>query len=313
VKGRIVDYLELVRVFLTPTAIADSAAGFLAASAPESLAGPSILRLLGACLGSVAAYWLGMALNDLCDRAKDAQTAPQKPIPQGRVTARGAAVLCAALALAVLSTALALQTVWAALALLAAIAAYDGGAKRVPILGNLVMGGCRGLNFLWGAACAAGEGAVLGDVDMLLGSCLLALFVAGVTAVSRLEDAPFDAGRLTTRALPILAVPAVLGAAAWHEPMAILNALLLAVLLAGALRSALAAGASPGARFHGAQVYVRKALAGLFFVDAGLVAALLSGSEQAGVRRLSILALYGLFLWAWAWKRAWLRRGSAGS
>ncbi|HAU38264.1 MAG TPA: 4-hydroxybenzoate polyprenyltransferase, partial [Phycisphaerales bacterium] len=47
-----------------------------------------------------------------------------------------------------------------ALALLATIVAYDAGAKRVPVVGPLVMGLCRALSLLLGATASWGAGAL---------------------------------------------------------------------------------------------------------------------------------------------------------
>lgn len=298
-------YLEIVRVFLTPSAAADSYAGLVVASARAGTAPPG--GVLAATVGaSVLIYWLGMAANDLFDRAKDLEAAPSRPIPSGRIPIAHAALLCALLAAGALVLAGFAGVLLPASALISAALLYDAGLKRVPVAGSLLMGLCRALNFILGASAVAGAAAVAADRVLLGGAGILGLYIAMVTRVSELEDAPEDAAKLRARALPALAVPAVLVLLRPEEPLAWANGVLLAALLLEALR----AGAKGAGPVHGAAVYVRKALGGIFLVDAGLVLGL---SPAAPRPMIPFLTLYGLFALAWAWKRRWIRRGSMGS
>jgi 4-hydroxybenzoate polyprenyltransferase len=298
-------YLELIRVFLTPSAAADSYAGLVVAAARAGTAVPG--GTLAAAIGtSVLIYWLGMAANDIFDRAKDAAAAPARPIPAGRIPLAHAVIFSLLLAAAALGLAAAAGVLLPASALISAALLYDAGLKRIPVLGSLLMGLCRALNFVLGASAAAGAAAVAADPVLLGGAGILGLYIAMVTRVSELEDAPEDAARLRARALPALAVPAVLVLLRPAEPVSWANGVLLAALLLEALRAG-TRGAGP---VHGAAVYVRKALGGIFLVDAGLVLAL----SPPHTRPLApCLALYGLLALAWAWKLRWMRRGSMGS
>jgi 4-hydroxybenzoate polyprenyltransferase len=267
-------------------------------------------------LTSVLLYWLGMAANDLLDRSKDAGTAPRRPIPSGRVPVTHAVLLCVLLGAGALAVAAAAGVLLPASALLVAAILYDAGVKRVPVAGSLLMGLCRALNFLIGATAAAGTASVLADPPLLGGAGILGLYIAMVTRVSELEDAPADPARLRSRAIGTLAVPIVLVLLRPGEPLAWLNGALLAALLVEAMAAGMRAAGrhdpTPGGpgSVHGAAVHVRKALAGIFLVDAGLVLAL----SPAGVRPIApFLTLYGLFALAWVWKRRWMRRGSMGS
>ncbi|MBI4606108.1 MAG: UbiA family prenyltransferase [Planctomycetes bacterium] len=307
--ARVRPYLELVRVFLTPSAAADSLAGYaLAAAVAGSALSPG--RAAGAAGTSVLLYGLGMAWNDLFDRAKDAAAAPGRPIPSRRISPRSAAAFSLALLTAALGLGAATGIAVPA-ALVAALAlAYDSGGKAVPVLGPVLMGLCRSGNLLLGAAAAVGLERAAAEPALLGAAALLGLHVASVTAASELEEAPFDASRLLLRALPALLVPAALVLLRPERPEVWAQAVLLLALVGGALRAAGRAARTPASPFHGAAVFVRRALSGIFLVDAGALLAL------APDRRLALAAsagLYALLAAGQVWKRAWMRRGSPGS
>jgi 4-hydroxybenzoate polyprenyltransferase len=174
-------YLQLVRLPNVFTAAADSLASWLLVTG--SFAGPRAWVPL--VLASACTYAGGIALNDVFDAEVDRLERPSRPIPSGRVSLRTAAVLGAAFMAAGLAFAFASGTRygWAVeLVLIGCVLAYDGGVKR-SALGPVVMGACRGLNFLLGMS------AVSGLVGPRTGLAVLgyALFVTGVTWVSRSE------------------------------------------------------------------------------------------------------------------------------
>jgi len=109
-----------------------------------------------AALTSLLLYAGGLLLNDYCDRKEDARDRPHRPLPSGRVNAR--VVLVVAIALlsgGVLLARLASDNGWIVAGLLVtAIVAYDAGVKRVPALGPLLIGSCRGLSLILGAMFA---------------------------------------------------------------------------------------------------------------------------------------------------------------
>ena len=299
------DYLELVRVFLAPSAAADSYAGLflagaLAGSAPDMATG--LLTLLV----SVLLYSMGMVANDVFDLRRDRDRAPGRPLPSGRVTLRAAVMLACTLGALALGLAAFLGVFPIAAAIALSVLLYDGGAKDIPLAGNVIMGSCRGLNLVLGAAAVLGPGPALAERSVLGGAGILALFIAGVTAASRLEDAPFERRRLVLVAAALGAVPGALAALAWRSLLAWANALVLAATLGMALRAAL------GRRgpVHPAQVFVRNALGGLYFVDAGVI---LAFSPPGTAVLPAILVLYLLALLAWRWKVRWMERGSPGS
>ena len=174
-------YLQLIRLPNLFTAAADSLAGWLLAMVTFAEPG-RWLPLLGA---SMAIYAAGIALNDLLDYRIDLVERPGRPLPSGRVSRRFASVLgfgllVVGLGLAALSGSA--VSLGVAAALVACVLGYDLGLKRT-FIGPLVMGSCRGLNLLLGMS----QGPGLGGPTGWLAAGSLALFVAGVTWISRSE------------------------------------------------------------------------------------------------------------------------------
>lgn len=118
---------------------------------------------------AVLATWLataaGNAINDYFDRNIDRINAPNRPIPRGAVSARGALGYSAALFGGAIVAALLLPVLAIGIAAvnLAALVAYTKVFKGLPGAGNAVVAYLGGSTFLFGAA-AVGEvraGAVL--------------------------------------------------------------------------------------------------------------------------------------------------------
>jgi 4-hydroxybenzoate polyprenyltransferase len=180
---RIKPYLQLVRLPNVFTAAADSLAGWLLTGG--SLAEPG--RWLPLTLASMSIYAAGIALNDWFDYAIDLEERPGRPLPSGRVSRRFAAalgglLLVAGPALASLSGSA--TSVMIAMLLSSLVLTYDAVAKR-SVFGPEVMGACRGLNLLLGMSQAP----ALGGPAAWWTAVMLAVFVAGVTWISRSEAA----------------------------------------------------------------------------------------------------------------------------
>ncbi len=161
---------------------------------------------------SVCFYAAGVISNDLFDAAEDARDRPNRPIPSGQVSRAAAGIVGGALAVA----GWALAPTVIGLALLAAVLLYNAGGKRIPVLGPVNMGACRGLSFLLGAAGfhpAAG---------------LLALYIAVVTGIARYETAAENVG--WSRWLPALVLAA--GFAIIHPTPVAVIAVIVAVVAA---------------------------------------------------------------------------------
>ncbi len=174
-------YLQLVRLPNVVTAAADSLAGYLLAVG--NLDDPA--RWLPLTIASMAIYADGIVLNDLADLDLDRAERPNRPLPSGRVTLRGALALAVALPILGLSAAAltGLLPVFAvAIALLATVMAYDLSLRRAWV-GPIAMSACRGLNVLMGLAAGPAMGGSAGW--LVAGS--IAVFVAGLTWISRSE------------------------------------------------------------------------------------------------------------------------------
>jgi 4-hydroxybenzoate polyprenyltransferase len=160
--------------------IGDSLAGLAAARAgtPTAVrARHALLPLASACL-----YLGGMALNDYADRHVDATERPERPIPSGRVSPRGALTVGAALTaggVAAAGLAGGRRALAVAVPLAACVWTYDLIAKDHPT-GPFVMAACRGLDVLLGAT----PGHLRSAFPAAAG---LAAHTLGVTVLSRGE------------------------------------------------------------------------------------------------------------------------------
>ena len=149
------DWLELIRfpnLFTLPGDILVGAATSLAFS--QFYWG----RFGFLCLISALLYAGGLVLNDCMDYDEDKRERPDRVLPSGRIKlthAYAMVVFCFSVALA-LAWFLSLSSFVVCLLLIGAIYAYDGPARKIPKLGFLVMGLCRGLNILLGATIASG-------------------------------------------------------------------------------------------------------------------------------------------------------------
>ncbi|MEC8894756.1 MAG: UbiA family prenyltransferase, partial [Planctomycetota bacterium] len=207
-------YLELCRIYLVPTALADSFAGFALASVVFQKDEAPIPALLVALM-SLCLYSAGMASNDLFDLEKDREGAPQKPLPSGAIAPRHAAWLAAGLAgLALGLGFLCGNAFWPAGLVILFALLYNSGAKKIPVLGDVLMGWCRSGNFLVGATAAAGASSsflqVISTVELLAPALILGVFISVVTAVSRLEDTPYKPRTFAALVHPLLLVPVIM-------------------------------------------------------------------------------------------------------
>jgi 4-hydroxybenzoate polyprenyltransferase len=175
-------WLELLRVPNLLTVPGDVLAGWALASIGAVDGGIPWL----ACAASLCFYSAGLLLNDVADVEEDRAVRPGRPIPSGRVSrsaATGVAVLLAAAGL-VLCLFVGTRIVCIAVLLLAVVVLYDLRLKRIPVIGPLAMGACRGLNLLLGAA--ASPAALLTPV-VLIAAGAETLYIAMVTQLARGE------------------------------------------------------------------------------------------------------------------------------
>ncbi|MEX2601558.1 MAG: UbiA-like protein EboC [Balneolaceae bacterium] len=150
--------LELMRPANIVTAFADILAGFAAAGGviyfSTGLPAASPTGLPWLLLSTFGLYGGGVVLNDLFDAKLDAEERPERPIPSGRITRAGGALL----AILLLTTGILAATQvnvyagWIAICITMSVVIYDSMAKHSAILGPLFMGLCRGGNLLLGVS-----------------------------------------------------------------------------------------------------------------------------------------------------------------
>jgi 4-hydroxybenzoate polyprenyltransferase len=153
--------------------------------AASALAGGMPLRSLALISGAMSLLYVGgMVLNDAFDARWDARQRPDRPIPAGEVSARGAFAAGFALigAGVLLIGAIDACAGAAGLVLAAAILLYDWHHKGNP-LSPLLMGLCRGLVYVTVALAAVGA---VPPVIWAAAAASLA-YVAALTYAARLE------------------------------------------------------------------------------------------------------------------------------
>ena len=158
----------------------------------------AVVAAVAATLFATAA---GNAVNDYFDRDIDRINRPDRPIPRGAVSARGALAFSVALFLGAVIAALALPLAAIAIAVvnLLALVAYTELFKGLPGVGNAVVSYLTGSTFLFGAA-AVGR---LADPAVLVLFALAALATLTREVVKDVEDLAGDREE-GLRTLPIV-------------------------------------------------------------------------------------------------------------
>ncbi|MCG6133464.1 MAG: UbiA-like protein EboC [Nostoc sp. LLA-1] len=197
-------YLQLMRPANIVTAWADILAGF-AASGCIFNNNAAIGSLAWLLLATTGLYGGGVVFNDVFDAELDAQERPERPIPSGRATHKGA-ILLGSLLLS-LGVAAAAQVSWlsATLAMGIALTAlfYDAFGKHHSLLGPINMGICRGGNLLLGVSVLP---AMAGEYWFL--ALIPIVYIAGITVLSRGE---VHGAKLSTAVVALLLISTVIG------------------------------------------------------------------------------------------------------
>lgn len=187
-------WLRLLRVPNLFTVPGDPLAGAILAAA--TLGSSPSWAMASAAVGvSLLLYMAGLIDNDLADLKEDRRDRPNRPLPSGQVKIAHALLsmtlmLLGAIVLAARINRLCL-TVAAALAVTMFL--YNHWLKRVPIVGPLAMGLCRGLSVLVGASTMGEPGLPAIPADLAAG--LVALYIAAVTFIAAGETTGKPVGR----------------------------------------------------------------------------------------------------------------------
>ncbi len=198
-------WLQLFRVPNLFTVPGDPLAGFLIATG-----GRLDIRALCAVLASLAFYAAGLAMNDLADFAEDQRDRPKRPLPSGAIARNTAWFVTVnltlfGLALCYLSGPAALLM---GIGTVLGVVLYNFLTKKIPILGALNMGVCRGLSLLIGAAAGLGPDPLLLDLASKLDvfQPLLAAVLAALAPSSGQRFFAFAMGAALLVAIYIAAV-----------------------------------------------------------------------------------------------------------
>ncbi len=154
-------YLQLARPANIITAWADILLGFAASGAVVAFSLGHIdienwSALFWLLLATTGLYGGGVVMNDVFDADLDAVERPERPIPSGKVTLKGATVWGISLLFLGIVAAAQVSAWSGVLAGLTGFFAvlYDAFGKHHKFLGPLNMGLCRGLNVLLGTSVA---------------------------------------------------------------------------------------------------------------------------------------------------------------
>ena len=178
--------LELTRPVNAIAAGALTAVGAFVAGATPADAGPAGAAVAATILATGA----GNAINDYFDREIDRINQPDRPIPRGAVSPRGALVFSLLLFAGAVAFALALPVLAIAIAVvnLLALVSYTEVFKGTPGAGNALVAYLGGSTFLFGGAAVGGELATAGVLFLL---AALATFTREV--IKDVEDVEGDA------------------------------------------------------------------------------------------------------------------------
>ncbi len=196
--------LQLIRPPNLPTVPGDPLVGLLLSATGAVSLWPQVAGPVGVAL---LLYMGGLVLNDWADKEEDSRDRPDRPIPSGSV-GRSAALGLALFLLAAgigLAFAVSLRCAVVALILSATIVFYDLVAKRVPVLGALAMGSCRGLSVLLGWSAS---GTLMPSRAVWLAVAVISAYIVAVTTIAAGET---QGGPVGPRrwAMPFVVVAAV--------------------------------------------------------------------------------------------------------
>jgi 4-hydroxybenzoate polyprenyltransferase len=190
-NSKIFAYLQLTRPANVVTAVADIWAGFAIAGAWDAMATNWIYgdqdfwwNLLWLSLSTIGLYGGGVAFNDIADAELDAIERPERPIPSGRVSKKGAIGMASLLLLGGIACAFQVNLMAGGLAIAVAGCAllYDYWGKHQHYFGPINMGLCRSGNLLLGISVVP----MLLERNWFL-AFLPLVFVAAITIISRGE------------------------------------------------------------------------------------------------------------------------------
>jgi 4-hydroxybenzoate polyprenyltransferase len=192
---RLNGWLQLLRLPNLFTVPGDTLAGlFLGGLASGSYPLPSLFLPVAISFSGVLLYCAGLLYNDYFDQETDLRERPSRPIPGGRVPPGQVLKAGHLLNLGGIVLAFVVGVLPGIIATMLATAAafYNLSFKRIPLLGPLNMGLCRGLLLLLGASVLSAP--VLLSPPVLLSAASQTLFVAFVSRMAARETERYGSG-----------------------------------------------------------------------------------------------------------------------
>ena len=195
-------WLQLVRLPNLLTVPGDPLAGFMLAG----LAGATLhpVSILPCVAASLCLYSAGIMSNDYFDFREDQRERPTRPLPSGLIKP-GATLLISGIVGLIGICMAGSAGIWPliiAIALTATIILYNSILKRIPAVGPLSIGLCRGLSLLMGATAAGGYW--IRSNIVIIAAAGLILFIAAVTTIASRETQTVKIG--IRRWLPVTAI-----------------------------------------------------------------------------------------------------------
>ncbi|MDH5825704.1 UbiA-like protein EboC [Sphingobacterium sp. SG20118] len=181
---KLIGYIRLMRPANVVTAVADVLAGIAISGYLLTIGWEDPLPIILLCISTIGLYSGGIIFNDVFDANLDRVERPERPIPSGLISERGATIFGAIFFLIGVGTAtfIGATTTVLAISIMVACLLYNKWAKHHAILGPLNMGLCRGLNLLLGVSIISSEVS-----QWWFLAIVPIIYIASITMISRDE------------------------------------------------------------------------------------------------------------------------------
>ena len=212
-------WLRLLRLPNLFTAPGDSLAGYFLASAFIGNKAVSTRTIVLLAVTSVFIYAFGVVMNDLVDYKEDCINRPERPLPSGKISRQRATGICISFWIwasiccpgsFVTSSILHItcDALFVFVILFITIALYNMWLKRYRLIGSIVMGLCRGLNFLLGVAATGYSMSFEKIWPVFVPFVAVTAYIAAVTWLADKENEEQNVGF-------VVQIPAIATALAW--------------------------------------------------------------------------------------------------
>ena len=179
---RLIAYIRLTRPANILTAVADIMLGFAVTGLAFNFI--HLNALIGLVISTIGLYGGGVVFNDVFDAELDKKERPERPIPSGMTSLRGAKLLGTVLMSTAIIAAYQVSIISAAIAVGIALLAllYNKFYKHHPVWGPLNMGACRCGNLFLGISVVP-----LAILQYWYLGLIPILYIVAITLISRGE------------------------------------------------------------------------------------------------------------------------------